>query len=82
MHFSPYARSIHGRKDCSMEIVAWVAKYLRNHAIFENTMLSMDPDSGNIFEEPSMNSTAQNQGSSTTYEESQGLRRKGIYLEL
>jgi hypothetical protein len=40
-----------------MEIVTWVAKYLRNYAIFENMMLSMDPDNGNRFEEHSMNST-------------------------
>ena len=65
-----------------MEIVTWAVKYLRNHAIFENMMLSMDPENGNRYEEPSVNSTAHNQGSSTTYEESQGSRGKGMYPEL
>ena len=45
-------------------------------------MLSMDLDNGNIYEQPSVNSTAHNQGSSTTYEESQGSRGKGMYPEL
>lgn len=40
-----------------MEIVTWVAKYLRNYAIFENMMLIMDPDNRNRFEEHNMNFT-------------------------
>ena len=42
----------------------------------------MDPDNGNRYEEPSVNSTTHNQGSSTTYEESQCSRGKGMYPEL